>query len=205
MKTTDILRSEHEIILDVLGALESITRPAAADVALDLRSAQDVLDFLRNFCDRCHHGKEEQFFYPALAARGLPRDVGPLAVMASEHEAGRALVERMAEALAAAREQQPGAADRFRAAGTEYVALLRDHIGKENDVLFPMGDGMLSDTQQTALVAGLERFEHADVGAGTHERYLDLARGLCERLGLERAPRAAAEPHVCCGRGKCSS
>jgi hypothetical protein len=40
MKATDILRSEHETILDVLAALESISRPSFPDEGLDLRSAQ---------------------------------------------------------------------------------------------------------------------------------------------------------------------
>jgi hemerythrin-like domain-containing protein len=90
MKVTNILRSEHEVILDVLAALESISRTAATGAGLDQMSAQQALDVLCGLGDRCHHGKEEQLFFPALAAHGLPRDVGPLAVMMGEHDEGRA-------------------------------------------------------------------------------------------------------------------
>jgi len=205
MKATDILKSEHETILDVLDALESISRPAMLGKSLDLRSAQDVLDFLRGFCDRCHHGKEEQLFFPALAALGLPRDVGPLAVMATEHEEGRTLLAGMAEALADANQSKSGSESRFGAAAAKYVALMRGHIEKENGVLFPMGDGMLSEAGQAGLLRSMERFEHADMGEGAHARFLDIASGLAERYGLDRASRVPASAHACCGHGtKCS-
>ena len=205
MKATDILRNEHETILDVLAALESITRPSALSAGLDLRSAQDALDFLCGFGDRCHHGKEEQHFFPALEARGLPREVGPLAVMTSEHDEGRALLARMVEALADANQSKPGAPARFGVAATTYVALMRDHIEKENGVLFPMGDGMLSEAAQAALLTEFEHFEVADMRADAHARFLDIAAGLCKRLGLDRASRPQVPAHACCGHGaRCS-
>ena len=198
MKATEILRSEHETILDVLAALESITRPAALGRGFDSQSAEEALAFFRGFGDRCHHGKEEQLFFPALAARGLPNEVGPLVVMRSEHEEGRALLARMADALPDAKASKP---DGFAAAARAYVALMRDHIDKENGVLFPMGDGLLSEPQQSALISAFDRFEHADMGPDAHARFLDIAAGLCARLGLDRAPRAAVSGHSCCGHG----
>jgi hemerythrin-like domain-containing protein len=120
--------------------------------------------------------------------------------MTSEHEQGRALLARMSDALAEAKQGKPEGATRFASAALAYVALMRDHIDKENGVLFPMGDGMLSETEQASLLRAFERFEHADMGPDAHGRFLDIAAGLCERLKLERKPRAAAN-HSCCGHG----
>jgi hemerythrin-like domain-containing protein len=199
MKATDILRSEHETILDVLAAVEWISHRAKFDHVLDLRSAQEALDFLRGFADRCHHGKEEQHFFPALAARGLPREVGPLAVMASEHDRGRALLAGMSEALADAQQSKAGAPARFGAVGEAYAEFMRNHIQKENGVLFPMGDGMLSEQEQTAVLSGFESFEHEDMGADAHQRFLDVAAGLCRRLGIHRDRSPGVPSHACCG------
>ncbi len=205
MKVTDILRSEHEVILGVLGALEELAARAGSGRGLDRESAAQALDFLRNFADRCHHGKEEQHFFPALVARGLPREVGPLAVMLGEHVEGRALIARMGDALALDA-SKPNAASEFAVAAQAYVTLLRDHIDKENGVLFPMGDGMLSDEQQTALLRSVESFEHLDMGAGTHERYLASARELCERMGVPSTVHGSAPAGGCCGHHtSCSS
>lgn len=198
MKTTDILRSEHTIILNVLQALETIAQADAKSGGLDLASAGEALEFLRNFADHCHHGKEEDHFFPALARRGLPRSVGPLAVMVADHEKGRALLTRMSQALELARAGNSGAADQFRISALLYVDLMRDHIAKENDVLFPMGDAMLSADDETVLVEEFERMEHLDMGEGTHERFLDLAERLCSRFGIATAPMAAAAK--CCGQ-----
>src|SRR5262245_41519956 len=178
MRATDILRSEHETILDVLSALESLGRTAASGQGIDLEIAREALDFLRGFADRCHHGKEEQLLFPTLAARGLAWDEGPLAVMAAEHVRGRELLARMVDALSDAGQSSPGAPARFAAAVAEYVALLRLHIHKENGVLFPWSDAMLSEGEQAALLNAFERFEHAGMGAGAHRRFLELAGGL---------------------------
>lgn len=197
MKATDILRSEHTIILNVLGALERIAKNQRDSGDLEVTSAGEALEFLQNFADRCHHAKEEGQFFPALAAHGLPVKVGPLAVMVADHDRGRALLACMAKALAGASTQDPSAAADYRIAAQSYVDLMRDHIDKENDVLFPMGDEMLSDADQTALVEGFERMEHEDMGAGAHERFLDLAEKLCSRYGIDLAPAAVAA--ACCG------
>lgn len=198
MKATDTLRSEHTIILNVLGALETIAKVDVKSGELDLASAGEALDFLRNFADRCHHTKEEDHFFPALATRGLPRSVGPLAVMVADHEKGRALLTRMSQALELARAGRPGAADQFNISALAYVDLIRDHIAKENDVLFPMGDAILSADDQTALVEGFERMEHLDMGEGAHERFLEIAERLCSRFGIATEPMAAATK--CCGQ-----
>jgi hemerythrin-like domain-containing protein len=204
MRATEILRSEHEIILDVLCALEVISRPAAEGFGLDLESARESLVFLRNFVDRCHHGKEEQLYFPALVARGMPVEAGPLRVMNSEHDEGRALIARMADALPRAERSQPGASIEFATAALRYVELMRDHIAKENGVLFPIGDGMLSESQQEGVLRAFESFEHADMEAGAHERFLGIAHDLVRRLSLARAPHAAGS-HACCGHGpKCA-
>ncbi len=196
MKATEILRGEHEAILDVLAAIERITDPIALEKGFDVRSAEDALAFLRGFGDRCHHGKEEQLFFPALAACGLPSEAGPLVVMRSEHEEGRGLLARMADALPAG---QAPKSEAFAAAARAYVALMRDHIDKENGVLFPMGDGMMSEARQSALTSAFERFEHADMAPDAHARFLDVAASLCAKLGVERSPASGAATHACCG------
>jgi hemerythrin-like domain-containing protein len=201
MQVTEILRNEHEVIQQVLDCLEELAERATE--GLDAACAADALDFLTAFADRCHHAKEEQLLFPALNARGLPREVGPVAVMLREHELGRSAIARMKSSLDGVERRVAGAPQLFAAAAREYVALLREHIAKENGVLFPMADQMLGEPGQRELLHGFERVEHHDLGSGTHERYIELARSLCERLGIEWAPHASST-HACCGhQGAC--
>jgi hemerythrin-like domain-containing protein len=198
MKATDVLREEHEVIQQVLDCVEVLAQRAEKSGELDLASARRALDFLGTFADRCHHGKEEQGLFPLLNLKGLPKHVGPIAVMLAEHDQGRAAIRGMRDALQGGENGKPGAARDFAGAARAYVDLLRQHIDKENGVLFPMADQMLGEPDQRALLGGFDKLEAGDLGAGTHERYLALARDLCTRLGVAWRPHATV-PHACCG------
>ena len=198
MQATDDLRNEHEVIQQVLDCVEVLAERAARTRRIDTVSARDALDFLGTFADRCHHGKEEQRLFPALHLKGFPKHVGPIAVMLDEHDQGRAAIEWMRQAVAEAELDHGSAALRFAKSAHCYVELLRDHIDKENGVLFPMADQILGEEETLALISSFNEIEHRDLGDGTHERYLAMARGLCERLGVAWAPHADAA-HSCCG------
>src|SRR5262245_58779307 len=98
MKPTEILSAEHRVIEQVLDCLERMAQGVESG-HLKLVDARSALDFLRTFCDRCHHGKEERQLFPKLMERGFPRRAGPLAVMLAEHDLGREGVRAMATAL----------------------------------------------------------------------------------------------------------
>jgi hypothetical protein len=70
------------------------------------------------------------------------------------------------------------------AAGS-YVALLRDHIAKGERRAVP--DGRPDARDQADLLRAFETMEHQDMGVGTHEQFLRLARDLCATLGIEWA------------------
>jgi hemerythrin-like domain-containing protein len=130
---TDVLRDEHRVILRALELVERAIAPADGPVA-DLWWT-DLVAWLRAFADENHHAKEEQALFPALVKAGVPVEGGPVGVMLDEHAQGRALVAAMAGARGAARV----------AAARQYIALLRAHIDKENDVLFPLADAVVDE------------------------------------------------------------
>ncbi len=203
MEPTDVLRDEHEVIQQVLDCVEVLAQRAERSGELDLASARQALDFLGTFADRCHHGKEEQGLFPLLNLKGLPKHVGPIAVMLSEHEQGRAAIRGMRDAVQQGESGAAGAARAFAAAARSYVSLLRQHIDKENGVLFPMADQMLGEPEQRSLLGAFADVERGDLGEGTHERYLVLARDLCERLGVAWKPHAGAARSCCGGHEIC--
>lgn len=185
-RPTDILKAEHRVIERVLTALE---RFAACD-AVDAGAFYTAIDFLRNFADGCHHAKEEHELFPRLEAAGIPRENGPIGCMLDDHTRGRSLVQQMAESVAAAARGDGAARAALRAAVREYVALLRQHIWKEDHVLFELADRALSGCAQRALVDGFERTEQSDANLGKHARYLRLADELYERATQPGAPAA---------------
>ena len=167
---TEILRKEHQGILKMLDVTEEVARRLAAGEPVAPEKLANLLEFFRLFADRCHHGKEEDLLFPLLQEKGLPRAGGPIGVMLAEHDQGRALVKQMAEAAESYTSGAPGAGRRWAEAARGYGALLRGHIGKENDVLFVMAERMLSPAEQAKLAVSFEKAEVEKMGAGTHER-----------------------------------
>ena len=193
MRPTEILSSEHRVIEQVLDCLEAMAERARADKRLDRPRAAAALEFLRVFADTCHHGKEEERLFPMLVARGLSEHMGPIAVMLDDHRAGREYIRRMLGAL------DGDDVDAFARAAQGYAALLREHIGKEDAVLFPMAESMLDAEARRALLDSFHHFEHHDLGAGTHERLLAVSDELARHYGVKPAAdrTSAAAPHAC--------
>lgn len=192
MKPTEILASEHRVIEQVLDCLERMVQRAAAAGALEKQPAEEAIEFFRNFADRCHYGKEETHLFPALEAKGFPRDAGPTGVMLREHELGRAHVRAMAEAIDAAAAGDRAALDRFADHARSYIALLREHIRKEDHCLFTMADQAFSQEDQARLLGAFQKVESEEMGEGTHERYLKIAHDLADRYGVAHAAGPAA-------------
>jgi hemerythrin-like domain-containing protein len=143
MKTpTETLRDEHMLILRALDLLETAAARVERGLATPERWWAGVIAWLRGFADRNHHAKEERALFPAMARAGVPAEAGgPIAVMQEEHGQGRALLQVVADGEARPRV----------VAARRYIELLRNHIEKEHEVLFPLADDLLDRAAQDAL------------------------------------------------------
>lgn len=180
---TAILREEHEVILRIIAVLNAAVGRLQAGQEVSPEVFRQAVDFIRNFADRCHHGKEQDLLFPALEQRGIPREGGPIGVMLYEHDQGRAFVKQMAEAVEAWAEGEEEARQQLLEGAQGYAQLLSQHILKENRILFPMADQVLSAEDQEALQEKFEAVEAA-MGEGLHQRYVALVEGLEAQLGL---------------------
>jgi hemerythrin-like domain-containing protein len=171
------LRDEHEVILRALAVLERVSARLASGRPVSEPALADLVQFLQTFADRCHHGKEEDQLFPAMRAKGLG---DPLAVFLEEHEEGRRYLRTLATGASGAERA---------AAARRYAALLHDHIERENEVLFPMADGLFTAEEHAALARAYEDVEHRVVGAGGHEGLLATLARLDAAL-----PGATVEP-----------
>jgi hemerythrin-like domain-containing protein len=108
-------------------------------------------------------------FFPVLKQRGIPEQGGPLGVMLHEHVLGRDCVGRMR----AASQAQPFDARTFAGAAKQYLPLLRQHIFKENNVLFRMAEQVLSEADDAAVTGRFSQVEQERGLTGLHERFGD--------------------------------
>lgn len=191
----DTLMQEHEVILAVLEAMETKAKGLAAGTAVDAPFWRDAIEFLRNFADACHHGKEEGCLFPAMVQRGVPDTGGPVGVMKLEHVEGRGFIADMAKAV----DQSNAAA--LRRAAYDYITLLRAHIDKENHILFVIARNVLQGPDAGAVLASYAEVERK-VGDGEHCRWLGVAESLCAASGVDMARSRSTGAWLgggCCG------
>lgn len=99
-------------------------------------------------------------------------------MMLFEHEEGRAHVRAIAVAVEQLEVGKADAAETLWTHARAYLTLLREHIQKEDDVLFRMADEMIPPDEQQALLRRFEAHEAEEMGAGAHERFLEMAAEL---------------------------
>lgn len=168
MVATDTLRKEHEVILRVLDVMDQAASTLEAGGTLPEPVLRSAIDFVRGFADGCHHAKEEGTLFPLMKNHGIPEEGGPIGVMLQEHDAGRQYIRQLEQAIE--RDNSAQIIEAIRG----YVSLLREHIAKENDVLFPMADRVLDVDEQERLTAEFERIEREQSDADAHQRYVAL-------------------------------
>lgn len=179
-KATEALKHEHRVIERVLAVVQALADPSRPIVIDPWRKA---IEFIRGFADQCHHLKEEKILFPALEKRGIPLEGGPIGMMLLEHEEGRGYVSAMAGALDRAEKDPETARKILTDNAASYLRLLREHILKEDEILFNMADGTLSPAEQKQLAREFEEHEEREIGSGVHEKYLRIVNELEKDLG----------------------
>ena len=160
---TDLL-NDHEAILTALDVFSWMLDDQKMSGEADAVELGNFVGFLKEFADKCHHGKEEGILFPAMIAAGVPDRGGPIGVMMTEHIQGRGYIFEMDESLV-----EPMDFSRLEKNGRNYITLLRAHIQKENSVLFPMADRMISASELEQMHVAFKEHEEKVIGHGRHE------------------------------------
>jgi hemerythrin-like domain-containing protein len=185
MEPTEILSSEHRVIERVIAALDAAADRLEASEPMRVDFFLDAIRFIRNFADGYHHGKEEGVLFEAMARNGMPITGGPIGMMLYEHDRARELTAGLSNAadqlVAGDRRVTDTLVDYARA----YGELLRQHIFKEDNILFPMAARMIAPQDRETVLADFGRIEHEQAEKGSKASYLELAQALCDEMGVD--------------------
>jgi hemerythrin-like domain-containing protein len=178
MKATQQLKDEHEGIKLMLNIMETICDDLEKGKQLDIIHYEKILEFIKGFIDKCHHGKEEDILFPELIGHGMSKEGGPIAVMLHEHQLGRDYIKSLNSVLEEFKGGNKSGINIVILNSRSYIELLRNHIEKENNILFMMADRVLSDTEQSKIFDAFEKLEVEKIGLGKHEEYHNLLKEL---------------------------
>ena len=181
VEATDMLMNEHRLIetaLDAMGAWIGTLGPRSESD--DKAELARFVSFIQGFADAYHHGKEEDILFVAMGEHGFPRHAGPIAVMLHEHDLGRSLV-RVLDGLA--RQSATWTKEDRDTLGRtvcEFSDLLRQHIRKEDQILYPMADARLPEPVKEEMFRQFQAFEEQQTRSGEQQRLRALGDALIE-------------------------
>lgn len=165
----EFLVQEHEMIERALDVLKRELGVLPASVP-DPFAVQRAVDFLLQFGDRIHNKKEEEYLFPLMAERGIPED-GPIRVMLAEHESERKILTELFNDLPRLEQMKIKERQRVKQAGGDYLEIRANHIWKENDVLFKMGQKVFSGADAEHLLQAFEAVNAEFYGSNAQEKF----------------------------------
>ena len=183
---TQALVQEHRLIVRMLAILEEKAGQTARGEYTNYRFYLEAVDFIRNYADRFHHAKEEDVLFEELVKNGMPRENSPVAAMLMEHDQGRMFVAAMEKAATEALAGEPGRDGAIAENAFGYLTLLREHIEKEDGILYPLAERLIPEEARDGIIA---RYKSAAerTSAGFEESYTKIV----ERYEAETQAHAA--------------
>ncbi len=177
---TRVLSEEHQQILKVANALEAECRLIEAGKQPDKKFFEHAISFIRNYADKFHHAKEEDILFKELCRDTVELHCNPVQQMLYEHESGRSFVKGIEDGL---KENNPSKICR---SATGYADLIKDHIFKEDNILYPMAERALSQKIKRSMLERFKKAESKKFGKTAIKKYVGFAEGLERKSGREK-------------------
>ncbi|MBI4187347.1 MAG: hemerythrin domain-containing protein [Chloroflexi bacterium] len=157
-RPTEILKQEHKDVLQRLDSLEKVLDhlDRKEEIAAELKGLASFfnVDFW------VHFAKEEDALFPEIE-KFIPRNSGPTGIMLSEHEDLRGINAELQPAIQTYLVDSggPEAKRTIQGRGHHFIEVLRDHINKEDNILFRIADMHLDQAQIERVVVLFDKIE----------------------------------------------
>jgi len=166
MEATDFLKREHGIVRQVLEEADLQISAMAGTGSMDAVKVAGILAFLGSFLDRCHQAKEDARLFPLVERTGIPDFEVPVAILRREHEEGRERVRLLSLELAQSAHGDSSSIAAILEGLRDYVALLRRHMTREEEVFFPIIEASLTPMDQEELMKEFLASDEAGIAGG---------------------------------------
>jgi hemerythrin-like domain-containing protein len=179
MDSVKLMMEEHQYILRMLKVVRKACYKLMKDSSINYEDFNSMIDFIRNYADAHHHGKEEKLLFQEMVTH-----LGPLGNklithgMLVEHDSGRLFIQELKEALTRVQNGDDESRLDVIANAISYTHLLQRHIEKEDSVVYTFAQRQLSPEILEKVNRDTEAFEAAAMEKGTQQQYQELVQTL---------------------------
>lgn len=140
-----ILTQEHMHISRVVEALKKECYEIQEGKQIDRTFFKGAVDFIKNYADSFHHGKEEDILFAYMRKHLDEVHCNPIKQMLIEHKLGREYIKKLIDGIKTRKK------DKVARNTLGYCELLQDHIFKEDNILYPMADELINKKEQKMM------------------------------------------------------
>lgn len=185
MDCIELMVEEHRNIKRMLSVIRKYCYKVLSNDNIRYEIFFDIIDFIRGYADKHHHGKEEELLFSRML-----EEMGPLAEklvrhgMLVEHDLGRLHVQELEDAVKRVIAGDDEARLDVIANAISYTHLLNRHIDKEDGAVYKFAVKSLKEETLKSIEDGCRQFEENASADGSIMKYLDLLERLEEEVGI---------------------
>lgn len=177
MTPTENLTKEHKEIIELLNIMNKIANKIKSQDVFYTNDVESIIDFLKFFIEKSHHQKEE-VFYPELEFAGIPKETESLSIMLYEHTLAKNYLKDIYSCVENCKIGNSFSGELLAESLNNYVLLIKNHINKEEEIIFPMADRELSEEKKKDIYRQFENIERKIVNHGFQDHYHKLLSNL---------------------------
>ena len=133
-----LIHDEHRSLAVVIKGMQDLTQQALEpDSVLDIASLRRMQQYLRDFPEKLHHPKEEQFIHTSLLHR-YPDARGVIDELERQHQTEYATIGRLHQAIEDCAAGMPDAVSALNREVNAYAEATWTHMGLEESTLLPL-------------------------------------------------------------------
>lgn len=183
MIAIDLMVYEHTVIKRMLTVARKISFKIYKHEEIDLKDLHKIIDFVRNYADKHHHGKEEELLFNKMVAEiGSTAEKLVNVGMLVEHDLGRLYIQNLEKAIKEAESGKEEAYVDIIGNLISYADLLTRHIDKEDGVVYKFVERNLSKESLDKLEEECKVFEEQQSNKKIQEKYIKLLEELEEKV-----------------------
>ena len=168
---------EHRLIERMIALIKKKLKQIETTNQVDPWFIDTVVDFIRIYADRTHHGKEEDLLFRDLAKKRMSdQDQSIMNELIEEHVLGRKTTKELVEANAQYRDGKESSLSVIVAKLGKLADFYPKHIEKEDKVFFPAYMKYLSEQEDQLMLEEFWEFDREMI----HEKYKSVIQALEE-------------------------